>query len=308
MGLLAEVVALLWRVVWLWLVAIYRAVVPISFQRRKDVTGWVALVTGSGSGIGRLLAVRLARLGCRVVLWDVNQQANEETADMLRVHHPGAQVWTYTVDLSRREQVYATAKQVKDDIGVVDIVINNAGIIAGTDFLNTADELSLKTMQVNVMSHFWTVRSFLPGMLQRDQGHIVTVASSAGLMGVPGMTDYCVSKFSAVGLADCLRLEIAKQKKFGVKTTVVCPGFIDTGMFQGFKYRFPKLMKDLKPPYVADKIVEAFLTDQPMLCLPRSFYVLLILKGILPVSVFDALSDFSGIFNAMDGFVGRKED
>lgn len=308
MDVVFEVLLLVPRLIWLWLVAVYKAVIPFRFQHQKDVTGWLALVTGSGSGLGRQLAMRLARLGCRVVLWDLNQASNEKTAELIKESNHGARVWTYTVDLSQRDQIYTAAKQVKDEVGDVDILVNNAGIVAGTDFFHTSDELSVKTMDVNAMAHIWTARAFLSAMLHRDQGHVVTIASSAGLFGVPGMTDYCVSKFAAVGLTECLRLEILKQKKAGVHTTLVCPGYIATGMFQGFKYRFPQLMKDLDPAYVTDKVIEAILTDQPILCLPRTFYLLLILKGIMPVNVYNALSEFSGILTSMDDFVGRKED
>ncbi|KAK3749814.1 hypothetical protein RRG08_063097 [Elysia crispata] len=308
MNLVLESIALFWRVTWLWLAAVYRAVAPISLQSRKDVTGWLAVITGSGSGVGRLLAVRLAHLGCRVVLWDVNQAGNEATADLIREAVPGAHVWTYTVDLAKREQIYHAAKQVKVEVGDVDILVNNAGIITGTQFLDSGDQLNVKTMEVNALSHLWAVKCFLPAMLRRNRGHLVTVASSAGLFGVPGMVDYSVSKFSAVGLIECLRLELLKQGKSGVKTTVVCPGYIDTGMFQGFKYRFPLLMRELKPTYVADKIIEAVQTDQHMLCLPRLFYILVMIKGIMPVTVCDALAEFTGALNTMDEFVGRKKD
>ncbi|RUS76170.1 hypothetical protein EGW08_016082 [Elysia chlorotica] len=308
MNLVAESLALVGRVTWLWLAAVYRAVAPVGLQSRKDVTGWLALVTGAGSGVGRLLALRFAHLGCRVVLWDVNQEGNQATADLIKEAVPGAQVWTYTVDLARRDNIYTAAKQVKSELGDVNILVNNAGIITGCSLLDNDDHLNIKTMEVNALSHLWAVKCFLPGMLRRNRGHVVTVASTAGLFGVPGMVDYSVSKFSAVGLSECLRMELIKRGKTGVKTTVVCPGYIDTGMFRGFKYRFPLLMQELKPTYVADKIIEAVQTDQQMLCLPRMVYMLLMIKGIVPVSVCDALAEFTGVLNTMDDFVGRKND
>ncbi|GFN89446.1 retinol dehydrogenase 10 [Plakobranchus ocellatus] len=306
MNLLVEILSLWVKCLWLWLVAIFRAVVPVSLQPHKDISGWVVLVTGAGSGIGQLLALRFAGLGCRVVLWDIVEAANETTAKLVREAKPGAEVKAYTVDLAKRENVYKVAEQVKKDFGDVDILINNAGIISGDKLLDAPDEPIVKTMEVNTISHFWTVKAFLPGMLTKNSGHVVTVSSSAGLFSTPGMADYCASKFSAVGFDECLRREIIKMKKTGVKTTVVCPTLIDTGMFEGFKYRFSFLIKTLEPAYVADKIVDAVLTDQPMLILPKSMYTFLMLKGILPVAVTDAMVEFTGILNCMDDYVGRK--
>ena len=119
--------------------------------------------------------------------------------------------------------------QVKADVGDVDILINNAGIVTGKKFLECSDSLIEKTMQVNTNAHFWvrkivksikrlqvlksnsvpqTVKSFLPSMLQRNRGHVVSIASSAGFFGVTGLADYCASKFAAVGFDESLRNEI----------------------------------------------------------------------------------------------------
>ncbi|KAK3800924.1 hypothetical protein RRG08_060269 [Elysia crispata] len=311
MNLFLETIVFLVKFIWLWLLGVYKALMPASLQPQKAISGWTVLISGSGSGIGRLLALRFAALGCRVVLWDMNQAENEKTAHLLRQAALGAQATTYTVDLSNRDQVYRIAGQVKDDVGDVDILVNNAGIVTGRKLLDTsdtADALMVKTMEVNSISHFWTVKAFLPAMLQRNRGHVVTISSSAGLFGASGLVDYCSSKFAAFGFAESLRLELAKQKKDGIKTTVVCPGFIDTGMFEGFKYRFPILMPILEPPYVADKIIEAVLIDQAWLCLPRSAYLMYYLKGLLPVNATDALGEFMGILDLMDEFKGRKKD
>jgi len=81
------------------------------------------------------------------------------------------------------------------------------------------------------------VKSFLPAMLQRNSGHIVTIASAAGFVGTNGLVDYCASKFAAVGFDESLRMELAALGKTGVHTTVVCPYYINTGMFEGIKTR-----------------------------------------------------------------------
>ncbi|RUS71580.1 hypothetical protein EGW08_020658 [Elysia chlorotica] len=127
--------------------------------------------------------------------------------------------------------------QVKQEVGDVDILVNNAGIVTGTKFLDSPDSMNIKTMDINCNAHFWTVKAFLPAMLKKNRGHVVSLASAAGLFGVSGLSDYCASKFAAVGFDESLRAEIAKMGKTGVKTTVVCPFYINTGMFEGAQSR-----------------------------------------------------------------------
>lgn len=96
-------------------------------------------------------------------------------------------------------------------------------------------------MNINTTAHHWTVRETLPDMLANNHGHIVTIASIAGWVGVRGLADYCASKFGAVGFDESLRFEL-RAKKSKVKTTCICPYFINTGMFDGAKSRFPLLL------------------------------------------------------------------
>jgi len=299
-----DILHLLVSVIWLWLVAVYKAVMPISLQMKKDLRGQVALVTGAGNGIGRLLSLRLASSGCKMVLWDINEQGNLETARKVRAL--GSEVTAFTVDLSDRDAVHATADKVLAEFDQVDILVNNAGIVTGKSFLNAPDSLVTKTMDVNVNSHFWTVKNFLPGMLERNHGHIVTVASAAGLFGGPILVDYCASKFAAVGFTESLRSELSTSGKTGVRTTLVCPYVINTGMFQGAKTRFPKLLDLLEPENVAQKIFEAILTNQDLLLLPRALYLFYYLRGVLPVFVRSKIEVFMGVNQAMDDFTGRS--
>lgn len=114
-------------------------------------------------------------------MWDINKDGLEETGQMVR--RMGAMCSTYICDVSNRNAVYETAKKVKDDAGPVSILINNAGIVTGTRFIDTQDEKLIKTMEVNAMSHFWTCKAFLPDMMESNHGHIVAIASVAGLNG-----------------------------------------------------------------------------------------------------------------------------
>lgn len=278
------------------------SLVPKKF-RVKNIEGQVVLVTGGGSGIGRLLCLKLAKKGARIVTWDVNKAGNEET--LTQVTAAGGQCYIYTVDLCDRHAVYAAAAKVKQEVGKVDILINNAGIVTGKNFMEAPDELIQKTFDVNILSHFWTTKAFLGDMMSTNKGHIVTIASVAGLAGVNKLADYCASKFAAVGFDESLRLELKVGGYTGVKTTAICPYYINTGMFEGVQ---SKLIPILKPEYVSDEIVDAILLDYYDLVLPRFCRYLILLKYFLPNRLLMLFGEMSGITCSMNDFVGRRKD
>ncbi|XP_048115606.1 short chain dehydrogenase/reductase family 16C, member 5a isoform X1 [Alosa alosa] len=257
--------------------AIIKCIIP---TKKKDVTGEIVLITGAGSGIGRLMALEFARLDVALVLWDISQEGMKETARLTK-EKGASRVHYYLCDCSDKSEVYRVAKQVKREVGDVRILINNAGIVTGKKFMDAPDSLIEKTLEVNTMSHFWTYKAFLPAMVDNNHGHLVCISSSAGLIGVNGLADYCASKFAAIGFAESVALELLATGKDGVKTTIVCPYFINTGMFDGCSTKWPTLLPILDPVYVAKNVVNAILTEQSYLLLPRSMNLLMALKSSL---------------------------
>merc|ERR1711962_965727 len=120
---------------------------------------------------------------------------NEETAEQIREN--GGKAYEYTVDISDSEEVYQAGLKVKRDVGNVTILVNNAGIVTGKPFLECPDHMIKKTMDVNINAHFWTLKAFLPSMIANNKGHIVNVASLAGLFGMRNLVDYSTSQFAA---------------------------------------------------------------------------------------------------------------
>merc|ERR1711892_158151 len=241
----------------------------------KNISGQVVLVTGGGSGIGRLMCLRFARLGATIVTWDINKAGNEETVDMIKKE--GNRAFSYTVDMSSRDDIYRVAEQTKEDVGPVTILVNNAGIVSGTAVMDTPDSKIVKTFEVNVLAHCFTNK----------------------------LVDYCSSKFAAVGLDEAFRVEMFVQGHSDyIKTTVVCPYYISTGMFAGVQ---SKLIPILVPEYVADSVVGATLTNREVLLLPWWSFILIALKAILPEAGFIRLSQAFGFNCSMDQFEGRTK-
>jgi all-trans-retinol dehydrogenase (NAD+) len=267
----------------------------------SGIAGKKILITGGASGIGRLLALKAAALGGTVLVWDIDD-ANRERVER-EISARGQLVRSYHCDVSKREEVYRVAGEVKAEFGLVDILVNNAGVVSGRPFLECTDDQCQKTMDVNVMAHFWTVRAFLPEMIKANSGHIVTIASAAGIIGVSRMIDYCASKAAAFAFDEALRMEIRKNR-WKIRTTVVCPYFIDTGMFDGVKTRFSFLLPILKEEDVVEKIIRAILENKRRLIMPPMVYSVWLLR-LLPVFLFDIVADVLGINSAMKSFKGR---
>ena len=176
----------------------------------SDIRGRHILITGAASGIGRLMALKLAALGGRVTAWDINAEKLQTVVGDLRAAG-GEPAQGFLCDVSKREVVYEVASQTMAAAGPVDILINNAGIVSGKRFLDLPDEKIEATFAINTLSLFWVSKAFLPGMVERNRGHVVTIASASGLIGVAKLTDYSASKWAAMGFDESLRVELRQS-------------------------------------------------------------------------------------------------
>lgn len=264
---------------------------------RHDLRNARILITGGGNGIGRLLALKSADRGAHVIVWDLSAESGEKVAEEIRAK--GGTCDAYTVDVTNREDVALAAEKVGD----LDVLVNNAGIVTGKPLLEASESEIDRTFDVNTKSLYWTTRAFLGGMIERRKGMIVTVASAAGMVGVAKQTDYSASKFAAFGFTESLRAELQKSGS-GVDTLVVCPFYIDTGMFDGVKTKFPLLLPILHEDDVAEKMLKAIEAGKKQLIMPP-FVRYLPAARLLPAPAFDKLMNFLGVNNTMDEFHGR---
>jgi short-subunit dehydrogenase len=259
------------------------------------------LVTGAASGLGARLARAAAEQGATVVGWDRDGERLADVVEDLRRVSPSST--GYSVDVTDREAVAALGRRVLHEVGPVDILVNNAGVISGKLLSELDDEAIERTFAVNALGLFWCTKAFLPTMLERRRGHVVTLASAAGLVGVVRQTDYSASKHAAVGFAESLRYELRRYAP-EVQTTLVCPFYINTGMFDGASSRVPWLMPILDEARVVAKIISAIERNRRQLLMPPAVALLPVLR-MLPVPVFDRMMDLLGVNTSMDEFVGR---
>lgn len=252
--------------------------------RAKSIKGEIALVTGGASGIGKLIAIKLAKLGAHVVIWDINKNGLAETAAEIKQVNGISHV--YCCDITDKEEVYRTAKAVKIEIGNVSLLVNNAGYVCGKTFMELPDHEIEHTFKVNILSHYWITKSFLKDMIKNNHGHIVTIASAAGLSGNYNMTDYSATKFAAVGYHESLLTELRVHGHDKIHMTLVCPYLINTGMFDGVK---PRVIPPLEPEYVAEEVVAGILTNEVLIALPRILIYLIPFKNWLPWKIWWAV-------------------
>ncbi|KAI6176325.1 hypothetical protein M3Y97_00785800 [Aphelenchoides bicaudatus] len=292
------------EVIFYFIVGCVQAILPSNVLPQADYNGDVVLITGAGGGLGRKLAVLYAKRGAKLILWDLNQGMNEATKKLVEAE--GGEAHCFHVDISEREAIYKNAEESIKIYGHVDMLINNAGIVTGKTFFECPDELMEKTMKVNTHSLFYLTKAILPQMIERDKGHIVTICSMAGKVGVKGLIDYCASKFGAVGFSESLRAELRSRSK-NLHVTVVCPYYINTGMFSGVQSSSPHVLPILDVDYVAERIVEATATKQIVLYLPRFCYFTMILKEFFPTQAGEKIASMVGIHRELDGFYTKRQ-
>jgi len=270
-----------------------------------SISGKTILITGAAMGMGKLCAHRAADENAgAIVLWDVNEPALKATSNDLRQR--GANVYSDVVDLFSLGAILPAAAKVRSDVGDVDILINNAGVVRGKYFWEHDHVADIQaTMSINAMAPMHLARAFLPAMISnRREARIVNIASAAGLLSNPKMSVYCASKWAVVGWSDSLRLELEQAGHNHVRVTTVCPSYISTGMFEGAKA--PLLTPILKPEVVVDRVWKSMKGGRPFLTMPWMVRQAMWLRGVLPLRAWDFVADkVFGAYRSMDEFTGR---
>jgi all-trans-retinol dehydrogenase (NAD+) len=272
----------------------------------KNVAGKNVLVTGAAMGLGKLFAATAVDEGAAsVVLWDINEGALKDTAAELEA--AGGTVHTYVVDVSSADSIGKAAELVRQEVGTVHVLVNNAGIVRGNGYFweNQTRDVE-QTMLINGTGPMLVAREFLPGMVEADEDcRVINLASSAGLNAVPRLAAYCGSKWAAVGWSDSVRLELEQAGHKHVRVTTVCPTYINTGMFDGAKGIFMTPM--LKQEEVVADSWKSMLRGTPFVIVPWTSRLNKVVSGVLPTRARDVWLRRTGVYNSMAEFTGHTE-
>jgi NAD(P)-dependent dehydrogenase (short-subunit alcohol dehydrogenase family) len=223
-----------------------------------DLRGAVVLITGAGRGIGRATAHAMAARGALIAVADLDRGAADEVAAEI-----GSAARAYTLDVRTRASWDACVAGVIADLGPIDILVGNAGVMPVAAFLDEPDEIGETTLDVNVWGLIHGMRTVAPAMVARGRGHIVNVASLAGKIAIPGLAVYNASKFAAVGLSSTARLEFAEA---GVSVSTVLPSAVRTTLTSGLP--LGKGLPTVDPEDIAAAVVRTVSTRRAQTPVP----------------------------------------
>jgi short-subunit dehydrogenase len=267
----------------------------------RNLKGKRVLITGGCGGIGRALAVRLARERAVVILTDVADAPLDEVAAAVR--HAGGTAQTHVVDVTDGRQIESLREALVRQGAQPDVVINNAGVVFGGPLVDVSWERHSLTYEVNLLGLVRVTRCFLPDLVERPEAHLVNVASAAGLLGLPFATTYASSKWAVIGFSESVRLELKQQGHRHVGVSVICPSYVDTGMFDGT--RPPRATRMLTPERVARLTVRAIHRNRPRVLTPWLVKVVPAIRALLPPRLVDLISGLFGVDSGMVSWRGR---
>ncbi|XP_053699323.1 uncharacterized protein LOC128746300 [Sabethes cyaneus] len=286
--LIVDILVMLVRWIYYTLESVYLLMVP---PKPEDVSKDVVLVTGAGHGIGRCLAQQYAQLGATVVCLDINDKMNNETVASIKQQRGNA--FGYVCDVTNREQIIETAKTIKQQVGVVTILINNAGIMPAHPILQQTEAEIRKTFEINVLAHFWMLQTYLPDMIQKNRGSIVAMSSVAGLLGLNNLVPYCGSKYAVRGIMEAMYEELRQDaRKPAIRFTSVYPYMVDTGLCKKPHMRFPNMMRLVKPEEAAAAIIDGQRRGMVDVSIPKYLLYLNAFVRVFPLKAGNLLRDF----------------
>jgi short-subunit dehydrogenase len=262
-----------------------------------------ALITGGAQGIGFEMAKQFAARGAEIIIADVDEEKLAEARTALEQLR--AKVWCFHVDVTNPASIAALRAQIAVEAGPIDILVNNAGVVFGGPFTKTPLDDHLRTYEVNVLGLVAMTHAFLPGLIDRPEAHLVHIASASGLIGLPYGSSYASSKWAVIGFGESIRAELKLMGHEHVHTTIVCPSYIGTGMFEGAEA--PKATHILEPTEIVRKIVHAVEHDKVYVLEPFMVKLTPLLRDLLPTALYDRISHLFGADTSMAHWKGHAE-
>jgi len=258
-------------------------------EERRSLNGKVVAITGGARGIGKTTAQALVGKGCRVAIGDLDAALAEGAAAELGGGSVGL-----ALDVSDRASFARFLDEAERQLGPVDVVINNAGLMPVTPFVEESDASIRRQLDVNLYGVIVGTQLAIERMKPRRSGHVVNIASSAGKAGVPGIATYSATKHAVVGLTEAVRAEHSDD---GIEFSYVMPITVNTQLIEGLKDQ--RGVKRVEPEDVAAEIVDALETGKVDVYVPKQLRASVMMGGILPRRAREAVSRFMGVDKVM---------
>ncbi|KAI1266128.1 hypothetical protein F5Y18DRAFT_21847 [Xylariaceae sp. FL1019] len=277
-----------------WMANIISHKIAYGLHREVDLSEEVIVITGGTSGLGLLIAEVYGMRGATVAVLDTKPLEHTEARG----------ITYYQCDVTDKTQIARVADEIERELGTPTVLINNAAIVIGKKLLDMSIDEVDKSLRTNLLSHFYTIKTFLPGMINNETGGtIVTLSSVIGHTGAAQLSDYAAAKAGVTALHKSLAAELAPYPE--IKTVLVTPGQLSTPLFQGVRTPNPFIAPVVEPIEVAKEVIKAI--DQglsshiamPMYARWIDWY------NVLPVGLQTIARKISGIDGSMGSFVGR---
>jgi len=271
---------------------LYNLLVIIFFQQqKKNIRNEIVLITGAGRGLGQRMAILFARLGAIVILCDIDETGNAQTAELISKEVESTinnekRVFAYKCDIGNRDEVHELVEKIERDVGDITMLVNNAAILSSKSILDMTEEEFSRCLNVNLLAAYWLIRQILPSMMKHNHGHIVTMLGSTAICGMGNFSDICTAKFGLVGLMESVNHELTLGGYDGIYTTAVVSHYLSTHLYALAKTHFNPIVPPLTLEYATKKIMHAILINRKFVCVPRFYYLIPLVKGILPSRAF----------------------
>lgn len=269
----------------------------------------LVLITGGAKGIGLATAQRILNEGGKVILWDFKEDDLNKSVNNFK--EQGFDVFSQVCDVTNKEQVYNNANIIKEKFGGIDILINNAGTVYTGYMLDRTDEELENMINVNFTSMVYTIRAFMPAMLEKNKGHIINISSASSLIGAPKLAIYAATKWAVMGLTESLRLEAIKMGKKGVRFSSIHPNFLKKGLFEGTKLNI--LGSIFAPGVKSHDTVAKVIVNRAIrfgFHSPKIPWIMnqsVLLRALLPSSLLVKFGSLYGLNSMMDDYTGYKD-
>ena len=270
----------------------------------SKLDGKRVLITGGAQGIGLEMAMKFAGRGADVVIADLNEGKLPEAK--AKIEALGVSAWGFPVDVTNPASIASLKAQIAAEVGPIDVLVNNAGVVFGGPFTETPLDQHFRTYEVNTFGLVAMTHAFLPDLIGRPEAHLVNISSASGFVGLPYGSTYASSKWAVIGFSESIRSELKVLGHEHVHVTIVCPSYIGTGMFEGAAA--PKATNILEPDFIAEKVVHAVEQNRIHVLEPWMVKITPLLRELLPTALYDRISHLFGADTSMAQWTGRKGD